>query len=60
MELVITIISSLLFLIVGLVVGSLIYKSSSERKLAAARGTAELITEDAKKRSRNLEERSIT
>ncbi|EUJ27173.1 ribonuclease Y [Listeria sp. FSL L7-1582] len=59
MELVITIISSLLFLIVGLVVGSLIYKSSSERKLAAARGTAELITEDAKKEAETLKKEAL-
>ncbi|MBC2256990.1 ribonuclease Y [Listeria booriae] len=59
MNIVLTIISSLLFLIVGLVVGSLIYKSSSQRKLAAARGTAELITEDAKKEAETLKKEAL-
>ncbi|MBC6165902.1 ribonuclease Y [Listeria booriae] len=59
MNIVLIIISSLLFLIVGLVVGSLIYKSSSQRKLAAARGTAELITEDAKKEAETLKKEAL-
>ncbi|MBC1272019.1 ribonuclease Y [Listeria booriae] len=59
MNIVLIIISSLLFLIVGLVVGSLIYKSSSQRKLVAARGTAELITEDAKKEAETLKKEAL-
>lgn len=38
MTIAITIISSLLFLIVGLVVGSLIFKSSTEKKLVTQGG----------------------
>lgn len=59
MTIAITIISSLLFLIVGLVVGSLIFKSSTEKKLAAARGTAELIVEDAKKEAETTKKEAL-
>ncbi|WP_239254087.1 ribonuclease Y [Listeria ilorinensis] len=59
MSIAITIISSLLFLIVGLVVGSLINKSSTQKKLIAARGTAELIVEDAKKEAETTKKEAL-
>ncbi|WP_099221053.1 ribonuclease Y [Listeria costaricensis] len=59
MSTLITIISSLLFLIVGLVVGSLINKSSTQKKLIAARGTAELIVEDAKKEAETTKKEAL-
>lgn len=54
-----TIISGLLFLIVGLVVGYVFFKSSTEKKLAAARGTAELIVEDAKKEAETAKKEAL-
>lgn len=49
MIIVIMIIFSLFFLIVGLVVGFLIFKFSIEKKLVVVRGIVELIVEDVKK-----------
>ncbi len=42
-----------------MVVGSLIYKASSEKKLVAARGTAELIVEDAKKEAETTKKEAL-
>lgn len=54
-----TSISGLLFLIVGLVVGYVFFKSSTEKKLAAARGTSELIVEDAKKEAETAKKEAL-
>ncbi|WP_163652898.1 ribonuclease Y [Listeria sp. PSOL-1] len=59
MTIAIIIISSLLFLIVGLVVGSLVNKSSTQKRLVAARGTAELIVEDAKKEAETTKKEAL-
>ncbi|OIU72154.1 ribonuclease Y [Rossellomorea aquimaris] len=55
----ITIISILLGLIVGVVVGYLIRKSIAEAKIAGARGSAEQILEDAKREADALKKEAL-
>ncbi|MBH9965407.1 ribonuclease Y [[Bacillus] enclensis] len=55
----ITIISILLGLIVGVVVGYLIRKSFAEAKIAGARGSAEQILEDAKREADALKKEAL-
>jgi len=57
-DVIIIIISILLSLIVGVVVGYFIFKSFAQAKITGARGSAELILEDAKREAESMKKRS--
>ncbi|WP_338469784.1 ribonuclease Y [Niallia sp. XMNu-256] len=59
MDLLATIISILLALIVGVVVGYFVRKSIAEAKIAGARGAAEQILEDAKRDAESLKKEAL-
>jgi len=58
-DVIIIIISILLSLIVGVVVGYFIFKSFAQAKITGARGSAELILEDAKREAESMKKEAL-